>query len=175
MPPWYLPAPFLGGNAQGVEITLGKLSKTRLGTINKRDREQRQGGLWDPLTLQPLFSPQLSPSISWGPGGLAFTWKSWGLPTVAEQDLHRKGDSSPPSFSQAFNGEVKVSTHPAIEWGSKPPLRVLLTLDSGKSTLSLFLPLHFGSSLCVLHAMRFWKCSTCHETFGGCASAQRLT
>lgn len=46
------------------------------------------------------------------------------------------------------------STHPAIEWGSKHALRVLLTLYSGKSTLSLSSP-------------TFWvwlACVTCHET-----------
>ena len=31
-------------------------------------------------------------------------------------------------------------THPAMEWGSEPPSRVMLTFGGGKSTMSLFLP-----------------------------------
>lgn len=181
MPPWYLPL-----LAQGIETTLSKQSKTRLGTIHnlperEREREREQGweGLWDPLI------PQLSSHLNSAPQHLRDQriQLSYENPAAAEQDLHRKGDSSPTSFSQAFYGEVKVSvaawvsvqhlpvpaplpppfpfpsrwettvkpfscltpsfwhsTHPATQWGSKHPLRVLLTLDRGKSTLSLFLP-----------------------------------
>lgn len=169
-----------------MEITLDEQSKTRPGVLYKKDREQGQGGLWGPLTPWPLSSSAQPFPTPRGPDDLAFMPKLCRLPAAAEQDLHREGESSPPSSPKPWMEKLRSllqagglctgclsqpfshlhscsssswetvakpfpcltpsswhSTHPAIEWGSKPPPRVLLTLGGGKSIIILFLPLIF--------------------------------
>lgn len=54
----------------------------------------------------------------------------------------------------------------AIWWGSKPPPRVLLTLDSGKSSWASAFPYFFSSSLYMPFAIRLWKRSTSWDIGG---------
>lgn len=60
----------------------------------------------------------------------------------------------------------------AIQWGSKCPTRVLLTLGSGKSTWASALPYFFSSSLYMPSAMRLWKQSTSWDIRGLCITSE---
>lgn len=94
----------------------------------------------------PVLPPL--PSLGWRNQGLCC---SLGVCALAAHPSPSPTSIPAPTSSQETTAKLfpcltPSSWHPlcpAIEWGSKPPPRVLLTLVGGKSTMSLFLPLHF--------------------------------
>lgn len=215
MPPWYLPL-----LAQGIETTLSKLSKTRLGTIHnlpERERERARARMRRSVRSthsSAVFSPELSPSTSQGPENSAFIWKSCGSRTRFTQERGFQSHLLLPSVlwrSQGLCGSLGVCATPACPSPSSTSIPIpfqmgdysqalllshsfLLAFHPSSHSVGLQTPsetpahpwqrekhpeplssLVFWVWIACVTCMRLWKCSTCHETFDGWASAWRFT